>query len=124
MQSSSIDFSAIVSESWCAGPLLNRVKWELYLPAHRHEFITRKLSEMARCRREALQARDSPHLVATSASRKAPERLSHHSTSAPTSPQAPPPNMVVALRGYRPNGVTAASVAEPPSEGGVRDAIR
>jgi len=32
--------------------------------------------------------------------------------------------MVVALRGYRPNGVTAASVAEPPSEGGVRDAIR
>ena len=35
-----------VSESLCADPLLNRIQWELYLPAHRHEFITRKLSEI------------------------------------------------------------------------------
>jgi hypothetical protein len=35
-----------LSESLCADPLLNRVQWELYLPAHRHEFITRGLSEI------------------------------------------------------------------------------
>jgi hypothetical protein len=100
MQSSSIDFTALVSGSLCADPLLNRVKWELYLPAHRDEFITRKLSEMARCRREDLQARHPPPIVATSASSKAPEKLSHDSTSAPAAPEAPPPSVLVALRGF------------------------
>jgi hypothetical protein len=88
-----------VSESLCADPLLNRVKWELYLPAHRHEFITRKLSEMARCRREALEARDPPPVVATSAASKAPERLPHDSTPAPAAPEVPP-TVVAALRGF------------------------
>jgi len=90
-----------VSESLCANPLLpvNRVKWELYLPAHRHEFITRKLSEMAKCLREALQARHPLHIVATSAGSKASESLSHDSTSAPAAPEAAP-NVVVALRGF------------------------
>jgi N-acetylneuraminic acid mutarotase len=87
-----------VSESLCADPLLNRVKWELYLPAHRHEFITWKLSEMVRCRREALEARDPPPVVATSAGSKAPERLPHDSTSAQAVPEAPP-SVVIALRG-------------------------
>ena len=37
---SPVDFSAPVSESSCVESLLNRVQWGLYLPAHRHEFIT------------------------------------------------------------------------------------
>jgi hypothetical protein len=88
-----------VSESLCADPLLNSVQWELYLPAHCHEFITWKLStEMARCRREALEDRDAPPVVATSAGSKAPERLPHDSTPAPAGPEVPP-SVVVALSG-------------------------
>jgi hypothetical protein len=87
-----------VSESLCADPLLNRVQWELYLPAYSHEFITWKLSEMARCRREALEARDPPPVVATSAGSNAPERLPHDSTPAPAAPEVPP-SVVVAPRG-------------------------
>ena len=86
-----------VSESLCADPLLNRVQWEVYLPAHRHEFIARELSEMARCRREALEAQDPPPVVATSAGSKAPEMLPHDSTPAPPAPEVPP-SVVVALR--------------------------
>ena len=37
---SPVDFSAPVSESSCVESMLNRVQWGLYLPAHRHEFIT------------------------------------------------------------------------------------
>jgi hypothetical protein len=88
-----------VSESLCTDPLLNRVQWELYFPAHRHEFNTRNLSEMARCRREALEARDPPPVVATSAGSKAQERLPHDSTPAPAAPEVPP-SLVVALRGF------------------------
>jgi hypothetical protein len=69
----------------------------LYLPAHRHELITRKMSR-ARCPRETSEARDPPSVVATSADNKAPERLPD---SAPT-PAAPevPPSVVVVLRGF------------------------
>jgi hypothetical protein len=88
-----------VSESLCADPLLNLVKWELYLPAHRHEFITRKLSEMARCLGEALQARHTPPVGATSAGSKASESLPHESTAAPAAPEAAP-GVVIALRGF------------------------
>jgi hypothetical protein len=86
-----------VSESLCADPLLNRVQCELYLHAHRHEFITRKLSEMAR-RREALEARDPPPLVATSADSNAPERLPYDSAPASAGPEVPP-SVVAALSG-------------------------
>jgi N-acetylneuraminic acid mutarotase len=86
-----------VSESLCADPLLNRVQWEVYLPAHSHEFIARELSEMARCCREALEAQDPPPVVATSAGSKAPEMLPHDSTPAPPAPEVPP-SVVVALR--------------------------
>ncbi len=88
-----------VPESLCADPLLNRVQRELYLPAHRHKFITRKLSEKARYCREALEARDPPPVVATSTGSKAPERLPHDSTPAPAAPEVPP-SVVVALRGF------------------------
>jgi hypothetical protein len=87
-----------VSESLCADPLLNRVKWELYLPAHRHEFVTRKLSEMARVI-ETREALDPPTVVATSAGSKAPERLPHDSTPVPADPEVPP-SEVVSLRGF------------------------
>jgi hypothetical protein len=89
-----------VFESLCADPLLNRVQWELYLPAHRHEFVIRKLSEMARCRRETLEVRDPPPVVvAKSAGSKAPERLPHDSTPAPAAPEVPT-RVVVGLRGF------------------------
>jgi hypothetical protein len=89
-----------VFESLCADPLLNRFQWELYLPAHSHEFIIWKLlTEMARCRREALEAPDAPPVVATSAGSKAPEMLPHDSTPAPAAPEVPP-SVVAALRGF------------------------
>jgi hypothetical protein len=79
-----------VSESLCADPLLNRVKWEFYLPSHRHKFITRMLSEMAKCLRVALETRHPLPIVATSAGSKASESLPLDSTSAPADPESAP----------------------------------
>jgi len=83
---SPVDFSALVSESLCSDPLLNRVKWELYLPAHRNELITRKLSEMASSRSEALRARHTFPDATTSASSKTPEGVITESASVPAAP--------------------------------------
>ena len=93
--SSPVDFSALVSESSCTEPLLNRVQWELFLPAHRHEFITRKLSEMARCRSEALPARHTSPDAATDGSERSP----NISTPAPADPEVKS-SMVDALGGF------------------------
>ena len=96
---SPVDFSALVSESLCSDPLFNRVKWEFYLPAHRNEFITRKLSEMARCRREFLQAPNTSPEAAKSSSSKTTERSIKESTTAPAAPEAPFPTVDV-LSGF------------------------
>ena len=96
---SPLDFSALVSESLCSDPLFNRVKWEFYLPAHRNEFITRKLSEMARCRREFLQAPNTSPEAAKSSSSKTTERSIKESTTAPAAPEAPFPTVDV-LSGF------------------------
>ena len=99
MPPSSEDFSALVSESLCSDPLLNRVKWELYLPAHRHDLISRKLSEMTRCRTVALQGRHPAPVVETSTSSTTAERSPKDSTPTPAAPEASF-SMVDALCGF------------------------
>ena len=85
----SMDFSALVCESSCTDPLPNHVKLELYLPSHRRDFFSRKLSEMTRCCTVALQVRCPAPVVETSTSSTTAGRLLKDSTSAPAAPEAP-----------------------------------